>query len=269
MALPDLFAALLATVQVDVGRRGLEPHLFRETAADFAPACWALARASRVAILTGFFIPGPDRPETDGPPGAAFLAHTLHSLGIPAVVLAEESCHAALRAADVPVALPEAMPSDCTHVVAIERVGPAADGRYYTMRGRDITAHMAEVRPLLAGRGTIGIGDGGNEIGMGKLPADLIAEHIPNGVQIACRVATDHLIVAGISNWGAYALALGTALAAGARPTLGLDRERALLAAMVAAGLIDGVTGAATLSVDGLPWEEYAKPLARMRELVA
>lgn len=267
--MPDLFAALLATVQVDVGRRGLEPHLFRATAADFAPACRSLAAARKVAILTGFFIPGPNRPETDGPPGAAFLAHTLQALGIETVVLAEESCHAALRAAEVAVAHPEAMPDACTHVVAIERVGPAKDERCYTMRGRDITAHMADVRSLLSGRATIGIGDGGNEIGMGKLPASLIAEHISNGATIACRVATEHLIVAGISNWGAYALALGTTLAAGSRPTLDLERERQILAAMVAAGLIDGVTGEATLSVDGLAWDEYAKPLARMRELVA
>ena len=52
---------------------------------------------------------------------------------------------------------------------------------------------------------TIGIGDGGNEIGMGKVQQKVI-EHIENGRNIASTVATDHLITAGVSNWGGSAL---------------------------------------------------------------
>ncbi len=52
---------------------------------------------------------------------------------------------------------------------------------------------------------TIGIGDGGNEIGMGKVHKRVI-DHIENGQQIASAVTTDHLITAGVSNWGASAL---------------------------------------------------------------
>ena len=54
--------------------------------------------------------------------------------------------------------------------------------------------------------GTIGIGDGGNEIGMGKV-LDSVKEHIPYGEKIACRIGADQLITAGVSNWGGYALA--------------------------------------------------------------
>lgn len=54
--------------------------------------------------------------------------------------------------------------------------------------------------------GTIGIGDGGNEIGMGKV-RDQVTKHIPYGKEIACRVTADQLITAGVSNWGGYALA--------------------------------------------------------------
>ena len=54
--------------------------------------------------------------------------------------------------------------------------------------------------------GTIGIGDGGNEIGMGKV-RDLVRKHIPHGEEIACCVGADQLITAGVSNWGGYALA--------------------------------------------------------------
>ena len=52
---------------------------------------------------------------------------------------------------------------------------------------------------------TIGIGDGGNEIGMGKVHQQVI-EHILNGQNIASTVATDHLVTAGVSNWGGSAL---------------------------------------------------------------
>ena len=41
---------------------------------------------------------------------------------------------------------------------------------------------------------------------MGKLPAGLIAKHVPNGAEIACVTSCDHLVVAGVSNWGAYGL---------------------------------------------------------------
>ena len=44
------------------------------------------------------------------------------------------------------------------------------------------------------------LGDGGNEIGMGKIPHETIVKNIPNGDLIHCRVPTDHLIVAGVSN---------------------------------------------------------------------
>lgn len=53
---------------------------------------------------------------------------------------------------------------------------------------------------------SIGIGDGGNELGMGKIISLIKSSDIPNGDVIACTVPTDHLIVSSVSNWGAYAL---------------------------------------------------------------
>ena len=64
---------------------------------------------------------------------------------------------------------------------------------------------------------TSGIGDGGNEIGMGKVPWDTIRRNIPNGGLIACRVPADHLIVAGVSNRKLYALAGGVLAACAAK----------------------------------------------------
>ena len=118
---------------------------------------------------------------------------------------------------------------------------------------------------MVGGRTTIGIGDGGNEIGMGKLPWSTIRKNVPHGGEVACRVPTDYLIVAGVSNWGAYALATGIRLLRGAAadPELyDVNRERELLRLMVDAGpLVDGVTGERTLTVDGLTFERYGRVL--------
>lgn len=194
-------------------------------------------------------------------------------------------------------------PVSLTHLIALERVGPshtpesiraqpgateqtvqafrtevpaAHHDRCHTMRAIDITEQMRPAawlferptRPAV----TIGIGDGGNEIGMGKIAWDVIRRNIPGGSRIACRVATDHLIVAGVSNWGAYALAAGVALLRGHAPSddwFDLEHERAILSFMVEHGpLVDGVTGQRWPRVDGLPFEEYAAVLERIGEIV-
>jgi hypothetical protein len=189
-----------------------------------------------------------------------------------------------------------------THVIALERVGPshtteslAAQGdeavrayreqvppehhdRCHTMRGLDITEQMSPahllfewVRRETPEVVTIGIGDGGNEIGMGKIPWEIIRRNIPRGGLVACRVPTDHLIVCGVSNWGAYALAAGVRLLRGAPPDADLfdnQRERGLLERMVEEGpLVDGVLGRPAVSVDGLPFERHAEVLTRLAAL--
>src|ERR1700724_3269416 len=130
------------------------------------------------------------------------------------------------------------------------------------MRGVDITAKTSplhllfEVAPAVPGLTTIGIGDGGNEIGMGKIPWDVIRGNIPSGARVPCRVPTDQLIVAGARTWGGYGLAAGVWPLRGKRPPAGLfdgDRERELLQLMVERGpLVDGVTGQRAATIDGL-----------------
>jgi hypothetical protein len=186
-----------------------------------------------------------------------------------------------------------------THLLALERVGPghtlesirrqaggdlktaeeyerdvpaARRGRCLNMRGQDVSDYLAPAERLFEQSGppkrsfvTLGIGDGGNEIGMGKIPWSVIRRNIPQGGQIACRVPTDYLIVAGLSNWGAYGLAAGVRLLRGAGSAEGLfeaDIERELLEIMVSQGpLVDGVTRRPRASVDGLEFPGYAEPL--------
>src|SRR6266436_7463108 len=114
-----------------------------------------------------------------------------------------------------------------THAISIERCGRSADGVPRNMRGQDIGSYTAPLDDLfIAGPwDTIAIGDGGNEIGMGAISRSLIAGHVAHGETIACVTAARHLIVAGVSNWGAYALI-------GALAALREDWRRTLLACL-------------------------------------
>jgi hypothetical protein len=343
-----ILKALCDLVQDDVGCRGLraDPHdnLVTATAGDFAAACHSLAGTpnARLAIVTGFTIPGTNPPtaETDGPLGALFLARALTPVGIGVALAADGTAVPALAAGLAACGLTDTVPlvelpeitgaydgtirersqkvqpdylmrftgdvGSFTHLLALERVGPTHTresigfagrsdawdefpkevpeeerGRCLSMRGRDVTAvtrpaHLLfEKMPwaMVGGRTTIGIGDGGNEIGMGKLPWATIRNNVPQGGRVACRVPTDYLIVAGVSNWGAYALATGMRFLRGAAAALQLydvSRERELLSVMVESGpLVDGVTGEQTLTVDGLTFERYARVLRDLASAVA
>ena len=276
MTTDEKLAAILAAIQTDPGNRGLA-ELFTACPGDFATVCRSISEVEYPGlwIVTGFYIPTAEPPafETDGPLGALFLMRALTR------VRGTSSCRAELpvqgavgwgmRFADYEYA-------ECvspSHVIFLERGGPSAGGRRHTMRGQDITAHVdPNHEQIPSGVITIGIGDGGNEIGMGKIPHEIVARNIPNGDLIHCRVPTDHLIVAGVSNWGAYALAAGIYVLRGIKPPADLfdpDREREILEVMVKHGpLVDGVTGKQTATVDGLTWDEYVKPLIRIREIL-
>jgi hypothetical protein len=137
-------------------------------------------------------------------------------------------------------------------------------------------------------RSSTGIGDGGNEAGMGCV-VEAVRAHIPRGDTIACVTPADHLITAGVSNWGGWGLVaaveavLRQRVADGevaaplpdawaalvARPPGCLlpdeASERALAEAMVAAGARDGITGALDGSVDGLPLDTHLAVLGELR----
>ena len=162
-----------------------------------------------------------------------------------------------------------------TYMEFLHEVPPEHQDRCHTMRGVDITERMSPAHRLFeavqgqAGITTLGIGDGGNEIGMGKIPWEIIRRNIPRGGLVACRVPVDQLVVCGVSNWGAYGLAAGVLLLRGL-PLRGElfepERERHLLEVMVEQGpLVDGVSGKPTVTVDGLSFDRYVEPLRRLR----
>lgn len=283
MTTDEKLAAIIAAVQTDPGNRGLarDPtdNLFTATAGDFEVACREIAARPVIDVFTGFFIPTgePASFETDGPLGAVNLYRTLDAVGGHAFLWSEPPVIGAMNAALAATGhdfVPLACWGPTKHAIWLERAGPATDGNYYSMRGRDVSKYQYPKWTNVASRNvtSIGIGDGGNEIGMGKIPHETIVKNIPNGDLIHCRVPTDHLIVAGVSNWGAYALAAGIYVLRGVKPPADLfdpDREREILEVMVREGpLVDGVTGQQTATVDGLSWDEYAAPLIRIRQIL-
>jgi len=289
----DLIDQILA---LDPGRRGIETFI-RPGAA--LAAARALRRARVVLIVTGFTVK-PDTPETDGPPGAAVLGRALRILGSRVRYVTDRAntpiVTAALTALGEPPDLVVRSDGEDsarevllaerpTHLVAIERPGRNRAGDYLSMRGESVAAWNAPLDALFIWSGvrvagsnrgwpekgagrlrpcTIGIGDGGNEIGMGVVHARL-RRLGPLATRIASVVGVDHLVVAGVSNWGGYGVV--AALSRLARRDLlhTPELERRLVEACVAAGASDGVTRRREPTVDGLPIEAHAAVVELLR----
>ena len=278
--LPKLGLSTEEAILHDPGSRGLEQWASR---GDLLPAALSLFEGKRIAVATGFYVASAGTIETDGPPGAFVLAGALAKLGKEVELLVDEHASAVIRAglSDHRVGLRllrAGQPMDpleyrhFTHLVAVERPGRSRSGRYYTFRGLDISAFVAPVDDLFIAEErtymTVGIGDGGNELGLCHV-SDMMGRYVANGGTISCQTPADYCICAGVSNWGAYGLAAMLTAVSG-RDLLPPPGEiTARIKAMVEAGAVDGITNKAQLSVDGLPVEWEEKILRRLRGLVA
>ncbi len=269
--------------------------LFAASKGELRAAALSVAegRFPKIGVMTGFYIPSGNPPacETDGPLGAALLIAGLCGAGVPCRLVTDApclgACEAALRGAGVSVPVDVAGPDSLeaitktwiaegiTHALSIERCGRSADGTPRNMRGEDIGMHTVALDKVFLGGpwAKLAIGDGGNEIGMGCLEKRLIAENVRCGETIACAVPADHLIVAGVSNWAAYALTAALAVLreewkAPLMAALTRENNERILRAMVYDGpAVDGVTGMQALSVDGMPVEKHNKILEAIREI--
>lgn len=160
-------------------------------------------------------------------------------------------------------------------------VPPEARNRCHNVRGQVIDEHTADIHQLFEQVGryrpeakTIGIGDGGNEIGMGavlweELHRRLEGEH---AARIPCRIAADWNIIAGTSNWGGYALAAAVLLLRDAVDVLRdwtAEQQLAVLRHLVEHGpAVDGMTARREPTVDSLPFLTYIQPWQGMRRLL-
>lgn len=165
-------------------------------------------------------------------------------------------------------------------VIAVERTGPNEKGVFHNMSGfnkadvapLNLLFDEARRRNLL----TIGIGDNGNEIGFGVIHDDVKEIQglgktckCPCGAGIATVTKTDFLIVASVSNWGAYGVSACMAyLLEDLNILHDSHMERRMLEACVEKGGADGVLGMQILSEDGISLEVNQSIVTIMREVV-
>jgi hypothetical protein len=282
------FAAIEALVCRDLGR-GTQA-LMEATRGELGAAARSLATARSVGLITGFFVPRGEvaAPETDGPVGTALLAAALAECGVPTRIAVDAPCAdvatAAAKAAggharvdvvtDIAVTAAAWRQAGVDHVISIERCGRSKDGKPRNMRGVDVSPWTAPLDDLFLGGPwrKVGVGDGGNEIGMGKLPPGLIAQQVPNGAEIACVTPCDDLVVAGVSNWGAYGLMAALALvrndwSSTIAKFLTAERDLSVTLAVVAAGGVDGVTAKREPTVDGFGADVHGRLVESLRRI--
>ena len=172
--------------------------------------------------------------------------------------------------------LDELRPTLC---FATERASRSSSGVYHNARGVDIGAGVARIDLLFEqarerGIATIGVGDGGNEIGMGAIPEAVSAVRYGDRCQCGCgsgigaRTATDVLLPAGCSNWGCYAAVAAMAIQLEDPSLLHVpEREELLLSAGVASGLLNSPRGTVDPNVDDIPRATHLAVVELMAEL--
>lgn len=228
-------------------------------------------------LITGFTIIHADPPaaETDGPLGTVLISRVLEQLGWQVKILTDQHSlpviDAAISAGGSHAssgsiqAFVEKGAVDSELRIFVERVGPGVDGSCRNMRGVVVDTFTESSHGLLSGFDgvSIGIGDGGNEVGMANFGIKNVAAHMASPPECVCVVSTTHALVSGTSNWGAYAFALG--LAGVASDWQALDRvdflgesySRNILNAMIEQGAVDGMTAETVARIDGLDWSTY------------
>lgn len=268
-----------------------------------------------VVIATGFVL-NPYMPvgESDGPIGAVALARSLNrAFGAKVMILAEEECIQPIRAVCLGAGLLPLEPDEAHEVsqslslspfpvdpgeaeqgakrilreldpvamVALEKVGRNEKGVYHTSPGGDMSPWTAKVDILFemmraTGRPTIGIGDYGNEMGLGSLIETVkrIAPTArrcacPCGAGIATTVEADVPFVAAISNWGAYGICACLAAMLGDRQILhDAATERRMVEQASLAGLCDGTTVKPSFSADGVSLEGQVAVNTLLHEII-
>lgn len=251
---------------------------------------------ARVGIFTGAADPEKfPKGENDGPLGSAALARCLHQLGYRVSLYTEEECIGGIRMAqevlgdDSPVIALERGPgaqydgiaNELDVAISIEKLGSNGKGVLHSLTGRrrnELRAVMDDIILQMndMGKLTIGIGDGGNEIGFGNL-YEQARYYVPGAATCQCGcgggiVTTTRVSICypvAISNWGAYALMAAMACLH-KRPELILqpEEEKAMLERGVEFGLVDGGTGLHRYGLDGIDGDASVACVRLLKEIV-
>ncbi len=275
---PDACSAILSLIAS--GRSGRKVSSLLEPG-HLADARRLLDGSSRVAVVTGFYVPACGAPETDGPGGAVMIARALERSDRDVTLFTDSFCTDALRCASLAVNGPPVRQAESGGdilegrpdlVIYLERLGRAEDGKYYNMRGEDVSATTppldeAALRAPEAGISVIAVGDGGNEVGMGNFRIDLstLLPHYAPCLSVTKATVT---LPVDVSDWGGYALTALLSLSEGR--WLGPERGETavLLEALVNEGAVDGISRLGMKTVDGFSLEVQEEIAANLKEIV-
>ncbi len=271
-------------------RRGissLKPHMPN----DFCGQAADLIKDSKgsTIIVTGFYILSAKAPETDGPPGAIILGKALQEIGHDITYITDQYTNDLItnivgsntKVIEFPIADEKTSISIANNlldnlnpstIVSIERCGFTKEGLYRNMHGQDISKYNAKIDYLFSNHlsdestKTIGIGDGGNEIGMGNLAS--VIPSIPSLVKLPCITSTTKTIISSVSNWGAYGLLSALSIIRGTNLLPSVEDEKKLIKEMVDLGAVDGVSGKQDYRVDGFSLDENSNTLIKLHEYI-
>lgn len=281
------FQEIENTFSEDEGNRGISKRL--NSYDDYYQGLLSLYSGERMLIVTGFTVPICGVGESDGPLGAVALAKALEDLGKEVLIVTDGYSKKILeglrsvkgidaRVYTVPMNVKEAellrilIDFEPTHMIAIERPGKGIDGKYHSMGGEDITAYVADLDPLMEMAKaqkiiTLAIGDGGNEMGMGKI-RDQGVTYVDKGDLIFATSAAEFLILAGVSNWGAYGLVAGLSILSGMDLLQEAKEEVHLLKTLTELGGVDGCSRRQAMTVDGLSLGSNLTLLAKLKKII-
>jgi len=233
----------------------------------------AILEADNVMLCTGFNVDLDNKqkkpmPETDGPLGTAILAYAIHRTGKSVVVVADAHNNHLVREAlylldrfcarqvkfetvsvqneaslqQIQAILDNHSPDALVHT---EVPGRNEMGDYLNMRGLPIGGFNAPLDELMSlangipGMHTVGIGDGGNEAGMGGLAG---VPPAANGEKMQAVVQAENQIIAWNSNLGAIALAELVLAATGKPRSCSAAQLGQIIEKTLKEGAVDGVS---------------------------
>ncbi len=259
-----------STRGMDILYRHLPKDIFEKAAEDLL----SNEIDRNILLFTGFASEG--KQETDGPVGTYFLAKALYRLGYYPVIISDFHCKGYFDQAEqnfetliVPMkGFGQAFmyskiieTYNPVALVSVERPGRSDDGDYRNWKGDIINGENAPLDMFFEQEIdilTIGIGDGGNEIGMGKYKS-LLKEHLH--YDAPCDVATDHCLIGTTSNWASYGF-----IAALDKNYLPKDNEIVDYYDFITGkGAVDGITGLKGRTHDGFALQKSFELLQKLR----
>ena len=241
-----------------------------------------VVRKGVVLIVTGFYISYANASETDGPAGSIALGRALKNIGFNVIYVTDKWSYGILkgiteskdRIVEFPVdnhenskkfaskLIEELNPSLC---ISIERASLMGDGTYRNWKGEDVSEYNAKIDYLFNySKFSIGIGDGGNEIGMGNLNSEIKkVEGLPDN---PATTEVNNLIISSCSNWGAYGLIAEISSILNKNLLISVDDAKELIIKSVDLGAVEGMSGDSVYAVDGRNLEEDSVCLSQLHD---